>query len=288
MHRRSRDPRGAELTGGSDIGLAAGSRLTFDSLGLVGYLPANAETVGSGLETLARFLHVNNNAAVPYLVGEDGLAALGCEPFGPGYWGIGQLMFGALAILTNALRTICGTEFRLRAVTFAYRAPADRHSFRRFVRAPVSFDDTRSAVSFDRAWLARRISGADPALRRLVERQLRLMKPTRDRPTTADQMQRVIRTLLLAGSVTEEQAARAFEMHRRTLARRLHDAGTSFQEQLDQARSEVARSLLERSNTAIADIATKLGYARTASFTRAFQRWEGTTPGRWRRAARAS
>jgi hypothetical protein len=136
MHRRSRDPRGAELTGGSDIGLAAGSRLTFDSLGLVGYLPANAETVGSGLETLARFLHVNNNAAVPYLVGEDGLAALGCEPFGPGYWGIGQLMFGALAILTNALRTICGRDFRLRAVTFVYGAPADRHAFRRFFRAP--------------------------------------------------------------------------------------------------------------------------------------------------------
>jgi AraC-like DNA-binding protein len=278
--------RAAEQTGLSDIGLRVGSRMSFDQLGLVGYLLANAETVEAGLEALIRFLHLNNNAAMPYLLREERLAVLGYEPFGPGYPGGDHLTFGSLAIVTNALRGLCGPEFRLRAVTFAYAAPPDRSAFRRFFGAPVTFDDERSAITFDAAWLARRIPGADATLRRLIERQIRLTRPPRGQPAATDQVQRVVRTLLLAGSVSEEQVARAFGMNRRTLARRLKDAGTTFQEQLDDARSDAARSLLANSGATVASIATRLGYVRTASFSRAFRRWEGTTPGRWRRGTR--
>ena len=174
--------RAAELTGLPYIGLAVGSRMTFDSLGLVGYLLANADTVGGGLETLTRFLHVNTNAVVPYLLREDTVAVLGYEPFGIGYAGGDQLMSGALAILTNALRKLCGTDFKLRAVTLAYGSPADQRPFRRFFRAPVSFDDARSAIAFDAAWLAWPIAGADPVLRRLIERHIRALKPPHHMP----------------------------------------------------------------------------------------------------------
>lgn len=279
--------RSAELAGVPDIGLAVGSRMTFDALGLVGYMMANAETVGAGLESLRQFLHVNNNAVVPYLLREDGVAVLGYEPFASAYAGSDQLMFGALAIVTNGLRALCGRAFGLRGVSFAYGSPANPRTFRRFFAAPVTFNDTRSAVTFDAAWLDCPIADADPTLRELIERQVRAMGPPGDEPKATDEIQRVIRTMLLAGAVSEEEAARAFGMSRRTLARRLQDAGSSFQEQLDHARAEAARFLLQDGGTSIADVAARLGYASTASFARAFARWEGTTPGRWRRDAKA-
>ena len=267
--------RAAEITGIADIGLAVGSRMAFDALGLVGYMMANAETVGAGVESLRQFLHVNNNAVVPYLLREDGVAVLGYEPFGSGYAGSNHLMFGALAIVTNGLRALCGPAFELRGVSFAYGAPANPRSFRRFFAAPVTFNDMRSAVTFDAAWLACPIADADPALRELIERQVRAMMPPGNALKATDEIQRVIRTMLLAGAVSEEEAARAFGMSRRTLARRLQDAGSSFQEQLDHARAEAARLLLQDSHTSISDIAARLGYASTASFARAFARWEG-------------
>ena len=35
-------------------------------------------------------------------------------------------------------------------------------------------------------------------------------------------------------------------------------------------------------------VAGRLGYAEQASFTRAFVRWQDTSPGKWRREAHAS
>jgi AraC-like DNA-binding protein len=276
----------AEATGRADIGLAVGSRVTFGALGMVGYLVANAETVGAGLETLTRYLHLNNNAVVPYLAREGERVVVGYEPLGAGFAGESQLMFAAMAILTNSLRALCGREFQLRAAAFAYSAPSDRRAFNRFFGVPVAFNETRTAITFDRAWLPRRISGSDPTLRRVLERQIRAATPPRNQPAAAGQVQRVLRTMLPAGTVSEVQVARAFGMNRRTLARRLQEAGTTFQEQLDLARSETARTLLEGGDSDIANIAAKLGYAGTSSFTRAFRRWEGTTPTEWRARAR--
>jgi AraC-like DNA-binding protein len=72
-------------------------------------------------------------------------------------------------------------------------------------------------------------------------------------------------------------------MHRRTLNRRLHDEGTTFQAVLDDVRFELARQLISSSHIALDDVAASLGYAGASPFTRRFTRWSGMTPGDWRR-----
>src|SRR5262249_48038249 len=47
-------------------------------------------------------------------------------------------------------------------------------------------------------------------------------------------------------------------------------------------RMEVATSLLESSDEAIAQIATRVGYETTAAFSKLFQRQQGLSPGRYR------
>lgn len=49
-----------------------------------------------------------------------------------------------------------------------------------------------------------------------------------------------------------------------------------------------AAELLRRNDTSLALVARTCGYGSEASFSRAFQRWFGTTPGSYRRRARAS
>jgi AraC-like DNA-binding protein len=61
--------------------------------------------------------------------------------------------------------------------------------------------------------------------------------------------------------------------------------GTSYQQLLDQVRSEVARRLLASTDLEAGEIAF-LGYEELNSFARAFHGWEGTTPARWREAAK--
>jgi hypothetical protein len=59
--------------------------------------------------------------------------------------------------------------------------------------------------------------------------------------------------------------------------------GTTFRKVLDTVRFAVAKEMLEDSRVAIPEIATALGYADYVSFTRAFKRWTGNTPGAWRK-----
>ncbi len=71
----------------------------------------------------------------------------------------------------------------------------------------------------------------------------------------------------------------------RTFQRQLKEEGTNFSELLvDVRRSETLKRLRER-NLTIASIATDLGYSDQATFTRAFRRWTGIPPSRFRAAA---
>ena len=68
-----------------------------------------------------------------------------------------------------------------------------------------------------------------------------------------------------------------------TLHRRLRAAGTSFRQELDQARMSVSEQLSGSTSLPVCDIANVLGYADSSGFIRAFQRWCGTTPSSWRK-----
>ena len=70
--------------------------------------------------------------------------------------------------------------------------------------------------------------------------------------------------------------------HRRTLTRRLSAFDTGFQELVDEIRFEIARQMLEDTRMEIPDISALLDYAGPNAFTRAFRRWSGTTPAKWR------
>jgi AraC-like DNA-binding protein len=68
----------------------------------------------------------------------------------------------------------------------------------------------------------------------------------------------------------------------RTFQRQLEEEGTNVSELLAVVRRSETLRRLKKRNVTIAAIATDLGYSDQASFTRAFQRWTGTPPGRFR------
>ena len=72
------------------------------------------------------------------------------------------------------------------------------------------------------------------------------------------------------------------DLSTRTLQRRLHELGTSFQEQLAGVRRITASRLLVATNLDAVAISMLVGFDEPNSFARAFRHWERTTPTRWR------
>ena len=72
--------------------------------------------------------------------------------------------------------------------------------------------------------------------------------------------------------------ARRLAVSTRTLQRRLSEEGTSFQQELNGLRADLARHYLTNSRYSSAEISFLLGYSDPNSFIRAFHAWTGQTP----------
>ncbi len=173
--------------------------------------------------------------ATPVVRRHDGTASFGYEIVEPSMPGAHQLSFGALAIGTNVLRALCGPDFRLLQVTFAFDRPRNLSLFRSFFGAPVSFGAAANAIDFDARWLATPIATADSYLYAVLADDVR-RDADRTHEPAENRVLRVVRSLVAGGQFSADAAADAFGVTRRTLARRLRDRGTSFRALLDDAR----------------------------------------------------
>ncbi|WP_308365391.1 MULTISPECIES: AraC family transcriptional regulator [unclassified Microbulbifer] len=67
-----------------------------------------------------------------------------------------------------------------------------------------------------------------------------------------------------------------------TLRRRLKEEGNSWQDIKDSVRRDMAVYQLKKQETAVAEIAERLGFSEPSAFNRAFKKWTGLAPGAYR------
>jgi len=84
------------------------------------------------------------------------------------------------------------------------------------------------------------------------------------------------------GVLSEEEAAAALFISKRTLARRLQQEGTGFRQIRDEILSQQASAHLRDSRMSIEAIAALLNYHDSANFRRAFKRWFRLSPDQFR------
>jgi len=181
----------------------------------------------------------------------------------------------------NVLRELCGPDWKPIEVHFAHREPAQLQPFRMFFRTTLSFDTEDYSLRFASSWLQRPVVQAEPALRRVLQKEIDAIE-ARHEADFPEQVRSVLRTALLTGHSRSDQLAALFSMHSSTLARRLKPYGVGFRELVDECRYEVAREMLANSGLDVSQIAAMLDYADASAFTRAFKRWSGVAPARWR------
>lgn len=115
------------------------------------------------------------------------------------------------------------------------------------------------------------------------EEQLRQYK---EEDSFLELVRRTIQDKLTGHRPSIDVISRALHMGPRTLQRRLHDSGSSFQRVLDEARHQMARYYLSNSALELNETAYLLGFEDPNSFGRAFRNWEGIPPSDWRETHR--
>lgn len=168
------------------------------------------------------------------------------------------------------------------------RAPEHRAMYEAFFRCPVEFGGERNLALYSRETLQQPFRTHSPDLLALLEPQLEAQLREQQRPPTLlEQVRRMLLSRLAGRQPTVQDVAGELHMSPRTLQRRLADEGAQFQQVLEGLRRDLARQYLRGSAFDLSEIAYLLGYEEASSFHRAFQHWEGTSPGQWRAAERA-
>jgi AraC-like DNA-binding protein len=268
-------------TGCRHLGLLVGQQGGLHSLGLTGLLVKYSTDLETALRSLVRYAHLHvRGAAVALAVNGDSVM-LSYDIHQPQAEATDQVGDGALAVLFNVVRGLCGPDWKPTEVRFAHRSPENVEPFRRFFRAPLRFDAEQYGLMFSADWLNRRLPHDEPEIRRLLQKQVDSLEG-RHGDDFPEQVRAVLRTALVTGHADAGRVAALFSMHSRTLSRHLNAFGTGFRELADESRYEIARQMLRDSAMDVAQIAALLDYADGSAFTRAFRRWSGTTPAVWR------
>jgi AraC-like DNA-binding protein len=97
-----------------------------------------------------------------------------------------------------------------------------------------------------------------------------------------EELRRRLRVEMLTAKLSSALAAKHLSVHRRTLNRYLRAQGQGFRALADEVRFTVARQLLSDTDIPLAQVSAALSFSEAAAFTRAFARWSGLSPSRFR------
>lgn len=276
----------ASLTGDPAIGVHVAEFLPRGAMDLVEYAFRSSESVGAGIERLARYGRVVSDRVAARMEPAASGLLLVVKDTAATPLHAGRAEF-AIAIATKLSRECSGVEIVPRLVCFAHHPPADIGEHERFFRSPVQFNSGANSMVLDAADVSRPLRGADAALEAIVRRRLDKALSAREVSESGPLSERVRRAIvdhLGRMMITPDSIAHLFGISRRTLSRRLALESTSFTEIFDDVRLSLARAMVQDPGVSIADIAFFLQYSEPSAFHRSFRRKTGMTPRAYRGA----
>jgi AraC-like DNA-binding protein len=186
--------------------------------------------------------------------------------------------------LTTSIRNledVVGSGQPPLGVTLPYPEPADWAAVEQALNFPVQFAAGEASIVYPATFDSTPPPEANPLLFRMytsIADKLSLMLAEE-----VTLQERVLRWLwAYTPPLNRGEVARLLAMSERNLTRQLKAEGTSFSELSARVQSERACNLLRNPTLSVAEIGYRLGYAEPAAFTRAFARWTGQSPLRWR------
>lgn len=283
----------ARLTQDTGFGLKAGALVGPASFNVVGFIVQSAATLRQALTVVQKYQTLISDGGRFQLLAGPQTSWLVYHPRQ------GDLAFSphqieaVLAAVVSASRWITPQPLKPTLVRFSHEAVGPLAGYREVFGCPTEFNQAYSGLLIDNAVLDVPLPQANAQLARLHEQyaadQLQVLAQQQGLDET---VRNWLRTQMEAHpgppAPSRTEAAAAFGLHERTLARRLQACGTHFADLLDEVRRDLALQQVGDTELPLREVAHALGFADISPFYRAFERWTGMPPARWRAERAAS
>lgn len=188
-----------------------------------------------------------------------------------------------LGTLYRMMRLLYGDDFHPVAVELAHAMPDPGDGpYVEFFGAPARFGCHAVTLILARDDMDAPLEGACPDLAQFNDNLAANYIAKLDRADVVANVRARIVELLPSEECSRSKVAAAVCMSTSSLQQRLIERGTSFHELRNEVRRELACSYLRQSGISVTEITFLLGFTDVSNFTRAFKRWTGSSPTRFR------
>jgi len=155
---------------------------------------------------------------------------------------------------------------------------------RHFFSCPVQYDQALNSVTFSSRHLDAPIIRNELQLEsflRLAPYHL-VIEPQASILSVTHRIREILGDDFREEMPSFDELTELLNMSARTLRRRLEKEGTSYQRIKDNARRDVAITLLSKEGRTVSDVAEQTGFSDPSAFHRSFKKWTGQSPGSYR------
>jgi AraC-like DNA-binding protein len=277
----------ARETHNDNFGLWFGQRYRPEMLGLIGDITLAAPTLGSAIEHLVLWFPWHQQATETRLVRTGGLLQLEYRILDGSIVDRRQDAELTMGMFANVFRACLGRGWAPERVLFEHTRPLAWRDHQTAFNAETFWSQGTNALVFRDRGLERPMPGADPARLLELTANLAAVAGSCGAPAFLDRVRGEIRRRLASGDVHLDDVAEALAMAPWTLRRRIDEFGATFSDLVDATRLDLSRHYLRQTHLPLTDVAYLLGYSELSAFSRAFSRWVGCSPRRWRHVANA-
>jgi AraC-like DNA-binding protein len=264
------------------LGLHAAETVRFGSFGTLDYICQTAPTASAAFQRLCAYYSLVNDSVI--LEAERGLSdcalCLGSQLGKP----LPQMVDFILASIVLHTRWCWRMDWVPGGVELPYPEPEETAEYERIFRCELRFDRPVARLLIPLALWDAPIPTSDPDLLMVLEERASTLLALQPPPHDIEaRVRTLIGSNLSDGNVDLDSIAAELGFSPRNLQRQLKSVHRSFSQIHDDIRAQAAMYYLRNPDFPVGEIAGKVGYLETSSFTRAFRRWTGTTPGEYRR-----
>jgi AraC-like DNA-binding protein len=269
-------------TGNDNFGLWYGQQFKPQMLGLIGAISMASPTLRLALENLARLFPYHQQATRVALTRHGEFISFEYRIIDGGIIERRQDAELTLGMLMNVFRHCLGTDWAPEAILLEHPKPIGWRQHSEAFSAPVQFGRHTNALIIRNDRLHQRMPQGDlRKAHQLCDELVRIGGST-GVVSLPDQVKGEIRSRLPDGIPYVECIADALRLPRWTLQRRLSDYGLSFSDAIDQVRRELAERHIRQPDVSMLEMSELLGYSELSAFSRAFRRWFGVSPQKFR------
>lgn len=155
---------------------------------------------------------------------------------------------------------------------------------RHFFACPISYDQAVNAVTFSARHLDAEIIRDEAQLTDFLQLAPYhiVIEPLASTLSVTHRIRELLGDDFREEMPSFEELTGLLNMSARTLRRRLEKEGTSYQRIKDNARRDIAITMLSREGMTVSEVAEQVGFSDPSAFHRSFKKWTGQSPGSYR------